>query len=200
MEKEKEKEKRDQGERKAKDEAIRKAAQRQQVGNEPEDEDSMHGLPNASQEGSSPDWLAQSIKQSVADWKKLLHQSKQGEELKSKPKPSQPSNPYVEEFSSKKFSSGTLEFMKLEKQLREDPEDKDEGVLDPFSDPMLVPKSLPIADPAREVGSYAQAFQKQKLEKIQLEIYKNQVEEKLSKPQSVVKVLDQKEAPLPRRL
>jgi hypothetical protein len=34
------------------------------------------------------------------------------------PKPELSSNPYVEEFSSKKFGTGTLEFMQFEKELQ----------------------------------------------------------------------------------
>ena len=90
------------------------------VGVEPEDEDSMNGQGNPWQidNTSSQDWLAQSVKQSVANWKQMLKQSKEAEIRMpdSKPIQKQPpsSDPYVEEFSSRKFGSGTLEFLQFE--------------------------------------------------------------------------------------
>ena len=91
------------------------------------------------------------------------------------PKEQPSSNPYVEEFSSGKFGTGTLEFMQFEKQIRADSGDphipKAEPdatipVQDPFSDPMLVPKNLPkvvldssLRNSSTEPGSYAQAYQ-----------------------------------------
>ena len=101
------------------------------------------------------------------------------------------SDPYVEEFSSKKFGTGTLEFMQLEKEMIVEAEGQKQDL---FSDPMLVPKGLPkyqeppsnnpkdatVRDSSQGAGgSYAQAFQKQKLDNIQLEIYKKQVHDDL---------------------
>jgi hypothetical protein len=53
------------------------------------------------------------------------------------------SNPYVEEFSSRKFGSQTLEFLQFEKKTE-----------DIFADPALVPQHLP----KNEGSSYGQAF------------------------------------------
>ena len=90
------------------------------------------------------------------------------------PKPEQSSNPYIEEFSSKKFGTGTLEFMQFEKQLQQEhqgePVEATNGKVeppeehsDPFSDPMLVPKHLiksgQDSNADRGAGSYAQAYQ-----------------------------------------
>lgn len=141
------------------------------VENEPEDEDSMHDK----QQLSSPDWLAQSIKQSVADWRLALKKDK--EALMKKKKPAQvetqaklPSDPYVEEFSSGKFGSGkfgtgTLEFIKLEQQVKN--EQLPNNRLDPFADPAIVPKHLPKTsedDQAQGGGSYARIHHQNKLD------------------------------------
>lgn len=98
------------------------------------------------------------------------------------PKEQPSSNPYVEEFSSGKFGTGTLEFMQFEKQIQAengDPrlskaeQDAPEPIPDPFSDPMVVPKHLPkvatessLRNSSSEPGSYAQAYQQKKLEQI----------------------------------
>ena len=74
-------------------------------------------------QGQNEQWLAQSIKQSVADWKKLFRDQKgkkysPPEETKNHKSGFQ-SDPYVEEFSSRKFGTGTMEFMQLEQQLND---------------------------------------------------------------------------------
>mgnify|MGYP000981110009 CR=1 FL=1 len=98
------------------------------------------------------------------------------------PKEQPSSNPYVEEFSSGKFGTGTLEFMQFEKQIQAengDPpiskakQDVPKPIQDPFSDPMIVPKNLPkvvaessLRNSSSEPGSYAQAYQQKRLEQI----------------------------------
>jgi hypothetical protein len=63
-------------------------------------------------------------------------------------------DPYVEEFSSRKFGSQTLEFLQFEQKFQ-----------DVFSDPALVPKNLPKIQ-----ESYGQAFQQKKIEQIQKKV------------------------------
>lgn len=56
------------------------------MANEPEDEDSMQGgnKPMSSQYSqNADDWLAQSIRQSVSEWKKMLKKS----EVEANPQP-----------------------------------------------------------------------------------------------------------------
>ena len=94
-----------------------------------------------SQNTDGQDWLAKSIRQSVADWKNILNQKPQPSKLPTEkwveksyremkdsetpvtdntviPKDQPSSNPYVEAFSSGKFGTGTLEFMQFENQVQ----------------------------------------------------------------------------------
>ena len=57
---------------------AKKEERKVNLANEPEDEDSMQGAnkPMSSQYSQNPeDWLAQSIRQSVSEWKKMLKKS-----------------------------------------------------------------------------------------------------------------------------
>ena len=74
--------------------------------------------------------------------------------------------------------------MLLEKQLQEEQ-------VDPFNDPELVPKNLQKQHNDADLrasgqGSYAQAFQQKKLEKIQIELHKQSVQSSLRKSQNHV--------------